>query len=122
MILSVYYYHYYYYSHLILNLPKRISEQFDHFSHSASSDLSFVMFYAVDFSVSNRLRQTTYERLLLLSGGGLSRAMQQLLSFDPLTPVLSHPHLLAFDRRLHHILATLSSCRDRLGGWHHILY
>lgn len=68
------------------------------------------------------LRQTTYERLVLLTGGGLSRAMQQLLNSDPLTPVLNHPHLLALDRRLQHILAALASCRDQMGGWHHVLY
>lgn len=69
-----------------------------------------------------RLRQTTYERLVLLAGGGLSRAMQELLSLDPLAPVLTRPHLLAFDRRLFHILAALAACREKQGGWHHVLY
>ncbi|KAK8383423.1 hypothetical protein O3P69_019070 [Scylla paramamosain] len=69
-----------------------------------------------------RLRQTTYERLLLLTGGGLSLAMQELLNLDPLAPVLTRAHLLALDRRLSHILAALSSCRERLGGWHQVLF
>ncbi|XP_045106194.1 glycosaminoglycan xylosylkinase-like isoform X2 [Portunus trituberculatus] len=69
-----------------------------------------------------RIRQTTYERLLLLSGGGLSLAMQELLNLDPLAPVLTRAHLLALDRRVFHVLAALSACRERRGSWHHILF
>lgn len=69
-----------------------------------------------------RLRQTTYERLVLLSGGGLSQAMQELMSQDPLTPILTKSHLLALDRRVIHILAALSMCREQHGGWHNVLY
>lgn len=69
-----------------------------------------------------RLRQVMYERLVLLSGGGLSRAMEDLLAFDPIAPVLAPSHLLALDRRLLHILAALSACEEQLGGWHHVLF
>ncbi|XP_042227302.1 glycosaminoglycan xylosylkinase-like isoform X2 [Homarus americanus] len=69
-----------------------------------------------------RLRQTTYERLILLSGGGLSRALQELLAQDPIFPVLTKPHLLALDRRVLHVLAALSMCKEQRGGWHNVLY
>ncbi|XP_064089471.1 glycosaminoglycan xylosylkinase-like [Macrobrachium nipponense] len=69
-----------------------------------------------------RLRQATYERLILLSGGGLSKALEEILSLDPISPVLTKPHLHALDRRILHILAALSMCRERKGGWHHVLY
>ncbi|XP_069983781.1 glycosaminoglycan xylosylkinase, partial [Penaeus vannamei] len=35
-----------------------------------------------------RLRRSTHARLVLLSGGGLSRALRELLRLDPLAPVL----------------------------------
>ncbi|KAK4314946.1 hypothetical protein Pmani_013814 [Petrolisthes manimaculis] len=69
-----------------------------------------------------RLRQVTYERLVLLSGGGLSQALEELLTLDPIAPVLASSHLHALDRRLLHVLAALSACKDRLGGWHHVLF
>ncbi|XP_045585385.2 glycosaminoglycan xylosylkinase isoform X2 [Procambarus clarkii] len=69
-----------------------------------------------------RLRQSTYERLVLLSGGGLSQALKELLAQDPISPILTKPHLYALDRRVLHILAALSMCRERKGGWHNVLF
>lgn len=63
-----------------------------------------------------------YERLVLLSGGGLSRAMEDLLALDPIAPVVTPSHLVALDRRLLHVLAALSACEERRGGWHHVLF
>ncbi|XP_027220601.1 glycosaminoglycan xylosylkinase [Penaeus vannamei] len=69
-----------------------------------------------------RLHQTTYERLVLLSGGGMSQAMKELLALDPIAPVLAEAHLRAMDRRVIHILAALNACRERKGGWHNVLF
>ncbi|XP_069983839.1 glycosaminoglycan xylosylkinase-like [Penaeus vannamei] len=68
-----------------------------------------------------RLRAATHARLVLLSGGGLSRALRELLRLDPLAPVLADAHLRALDRRLAHVLAALSACSEREGGWHNVL-
>ncbi|ROT70902.1 putative glycosaminoglycan xylosylkinase [Penaeus vannamei] len=69
-----------------------------------------------------RLRRSTHARLVLLSGGGLSRALRELLRLDPLAPVLADAHLRALDRRLAHVLAALSACSEREGGWHNVLF
>ncbi|XP_037804589.1 glycosaminoglycan xylosylkinase-like [Penaeus monodon] len=68
-----------------------------------------------------RIRQATYDRLVLLSGGGMSRALREVLAYDPVSPVLSDAHLRAMDRRVTHILAALSACSEREGGWHNVL-
>ncbi|XP_063600639.1 glycosaminoglycan xylosylkinase-like [Penaeus indicus] len=69
-----------------------------------------------------RLHRATHARLVLLSGGGLSRALRELLGLDPLAPVLADAHLRALDRRLEHVLAALSACSERKGGWHNVLF
>ncbi|XP_037803966.1 glycosaminoglycan xylosylkinase-like [Penaeus monodon] len=69
-----------------------------------------------------RFRQDMYARLVLLSGGGLSRALRELLGLDPLAPVLADAHLRALDRRLAHVLAALSACSEKKGGWHNVLF
>ncbi|XP_063596171.1 glycosaminoglycan xylosylkinase-like [Penaeus indicus] len=69
-----------------------------------------------------RIRAATRARLVLLSGGGLSRALRELLGLDPLAPVLADAHLRALDRRLEHVLAALSACSERKGGWHNVLF
>ncbi|XP_069983079.1 glycosaminoglycan xylosylkinase isoform X1 [Penaeus vannamei] len=68
-----------------------------------------------------RFRAATHARLVLLSGGGLSRALRELLRLDPLAPVLADAHLRALDRRLAHVLAALSACSEKKGGWHNVL-
>nr|XP_027220604.1 glycosaminoglycan xylosylkinase-like [Penaeus vannamei] len=69
-----------------------------------------------------RIRRGLHARLLLLSGGGLSRALRELLRLDPLAPVLADAHLRALDRRLAHVLAALSACSEKKGGWHNVLF
>ncbi|XP_076064914.1 glycosaminoglycan xylosylkinase-like isoform X2 [Oratosquilla oratoria] len=69
-----------------------------------------------------RLRHATYEKLVLLSGGGLSQAMEKLLALDPLAPILTPQQLQALDRRVHFVLAALHMCEDEKGGWHHVLF
>ncbi|XP_037804171.1 glycosaminoglycan xylosylkinase-like isoform X2 [Penaeus monodon] len=69
-----------------------------------------------------RIRAATRARLVLLSGGGLSRALRELLGLDPLAPVLADAHLRALDRRLAHVLAALSACSEKKGGWHNVLF
>ena len=56
------------------------------------------------------VRVTTYERLLLLGKGVLSRVMKAVLSADPLSPVLTDRHLIALDRRLEHVLYEIEKC------------
>ncbi|XP_047484909.1 glycosaminoglycan xylosylkinase-like [Penaeus chinensis] len=69
-----------------------------------------------------RIRAATRARLVLLSGGGLSRALRELLGLDPLAPLLADAHLRALDRRLEHVLAALSACSETKGGWHNVLF
>uniref|UniRef100_A0A8C4SD85 Family with sequence similarity 20 member C, like n=1 Tax=Erpetoichthys calabaricus TaxID=27687 RepID=A0A8C4SD85_ERPCA len=59
-----------------------------------------------------RIKRSTYHRLRLLSQEEywLSDVLRESLSRDPLTPVLSEPHLLALDRRLKIILQMISGC------------
>ncbi|XP_047475613.1 glycosaminoglycan xylosylkinase-like [Penaeus chinensis] len=68
-----------------------------------------------------RIRRATYDRLVLLSGGGMSRALREVLAYDPVSPVLSDAHLHAIDRRVTHVLAALSACSEKEGGWHNVL-
>ncbi|XP_042855864.1 glycosaminoglycan xylosylkinase-like [Penaeus japonicus] len=68
-----------------------------------------------------RIRAATYERLVLLSGGGMSLALQELLALDPVAPVLTRAHLRATDRRVTHLLAALTACSDKKGGWSNVL-
>ncbi|XP_042887224.1 glycosaminoglycan xylosylkinase-like [Penaeus japonicus] len=68
-----------------------------------------------------RIRAATYERLVLLSGGGMSLALQELLALDPVAPVLTRAHLRATDRRVTHLLAALSACSEKKGGWSNVL-
>ncbi|XP_063596016.1 glycosaminoglycan xylosylkinase-like [Penaeus indicus] len=69
-----------------------------------------------------RMRRTTYEKLIFLSGGGLSQVMQELLDYDPVAPVLTPAHLRAFDRRILHILAAMNACMVAKGGWNGVLF
>nr|XP_027228935.1 glycosaminoglycan xylosylkinase-like [Penaeus vannamei] len=69
-----------------------------------------------------RMRRTTYEKLIFLSGGGLSQVMEELLRFDPVAPVLTPAHLRAFDRRILHVLAAMRACMTEKGGWDGVLF
>ena len=57
-----------------------------------------------------RLRNQTYQRLLELRSGVLSIVMSAILHHDPISPVLTDPHLNALDRRLENILEAVTEC------------
>ncbi|MGH0172319.1 UNVERIFIED_CONTAM: hypothetical protein FKN15_067241, partial [Acipenser sinensis] len=59
-----------------------------------------------------RIKRSTYLRLQLLSQEEyrLSDVLRESLSRDPLSPVLSEPHLSALDRRLDTVLRAVSTC------------
>ncbi|KAM8930072.1 extracellular serine/threonine protein kinase FAM20C-like [Pelodytes ibericus] len=64
-----------------------------------------------------RIKKSTLNRLQLLSTKPyrLSDVMRESLSLDPLTPVLSEPHLIALDRRLGLTLDTVKQCLNKKG-------
>ncbi|KAJ0015810.1 hypothetical protein NQD34_014100 [Periophthalmus magnuspinnatus] len=63
------------------------------------------------------IKRSTLVRLQLLSRPHfrLSDVMRESLERDPLRPVLTDPHLLALDRRLHKVLRAVQRCVRRLG-------
>ncbi|KAI1232474.1 hypothetical protein IHE44_0006938, partial [Lamprotornis superbus] len=63
------------------------------------------------------IKRSTLLRLQLLAEPEylLSDVMRESLLQDPLTPVLTEPHLLALDRRLQLILAAVGKCIDTFG-------
>ncbi|XP_059481067.1 glycosaminoglycan xylosylkinase [Neocloeon triangulifer] len=56
------------------------------------------------------LRRSTYERLLLYTGGTLSIALEKSLHWSHIAPVLSEGHFRALDRRLKIVLGAISLC------------
>ncbi|XP_070207560.1 glycosaminoglycan xylosylkinase-like [Littorina saxatilis] len=65
-----------------------------------------------------RVRQTTYERLRVLEKGVLSSVMREVLKADPVSPVLTDPHLTAMDRRLAHVILEIQECARTQGPSH----
>ncbi|XP_062331144.1 pseudokinase FAM20A isoform X3 [Osmerus eperlanus] len=63
------------------------------------------------------IKRSTALRLQLLSRERyrLSDVMRESLQGDPVSPVLTEPHLLALDRRLQHVLTAVHRCVRRLG-------
>ncbi|KAG9483765.1 extracellular serine/threonine protein kinase FAM20C-like [Eleutherodactylus coqui] len=70
-----------------------------------------------------RIKKSTLQRLELLHTEPyrLSDVMRESLSMDPLTPILSEPHLLALDRRLGIILNVVRKC-FKTQGQHQVAY
>ncbi|KAK7115837.1 glycosaminoglycan xylosylkinase-like isoform X2 [Littorina saxatilis] len=64
------------------------------------------------------VRQTTYERLRVLEKGVLSSVMREVLKADPVSPVLTDPHLTAMDRRLAHVILEIQECARTQGPSH----
>ncbi|KAM4652506.1 extracellular serine/threonine protein kinase FAM20C-like [Discoglossus pictus] len=64
-----------------------------------------------------RIKKSTMQRLQLLSTVRyrLSDVMRESLSTDPLSPILSEPHLLALDRRLGISLNVVKRCLEKNG-------
>ncbi|XP_005721713.1 pseudokinase FAM20A isoform X3 [Pundamilia nyererei] len=63
------------------------------------------------------IKQSTLLRLQLLAQSEfrLSDVMRESLQEDSLRPILTEPHLLALDRRLHKVLRVVHRCVRRLG-------
>lgn len=62
------------------------------------------------FFLSFRIRWATFERLRLLRNGVLSKVLESILSFDPISPVLTTLHLRALDRRVNQVMLALTNC------------
>lgn len=66
------------------------------------------------------VRSSTFERLILLSLSQnstlyLSNILEDILSFDSLSPILSQSHLQALNRRLKFIIAVIMYCFEQHG-------
>lgn len=60
-----------------------------------------------------RLRKSTWDRLLLFSGGTITELLDQLSKRDLLYPLLSAEHYRAIDRRMLMVYAAVEACFDR---------
>lgn len=74
----------------------------------------FIWFLQLGLS---RIKKKTLLHLQLLAQADyrLSDMMRESLLEDQLTPILTEPHLLALDRRLHIILRTVEGCLEAHG-------
>ncbi|XP_016060521.1 PREDICTED: glycosaminoglycan xylosylkinase isoform X1 [Miniopterus natalensis] len=61
------------------------------------------------------IRVSTWNRLNYLKNGVLKSALKSAMAHDPISPVLSSPHLDAVDQRLLSVLATVKQCTDQFG-------
>ncbi|KAL8177366.1 UNVERIFIED_CONTAM: Glycosaminoglycan xylosylkinase [Gekko kuhli] len=61
------------------------------------------------------IRVSTWNRLNYLKNGVLKSALKTAMSRDPISPVLSTPHMDTLDQRLLNILATIKQCTDQFG-------
>ncbi|KAK3086999.1 hypothetical protein FSP39_000178 [Pinctada imbricata] len=60
-----------------------------------------------------RIRYNTWEKLLIMQEGVLSQVLRSVLKQDPISPVISEPHLQALDRRLKTILEQVQACLQK---------
>jgi len=60
--------------------------------------------------VGCRLRKSTYDNLLAVQGGSLTRNLRKALDRDPVAPILEPAWFPALDRRLKVILALVERC------------
>ncbi|XP_041368788.1 glycosaminoglycan xylosylkinase-like [Gigantopelta aegis] len=61
------------------------------------------------------VRFSTWQKLLELQNGILSKVLRQVLSQDPVAPVITEPYLEALDRRLKHIIVEIEHCANSYG-------
>ncbi|ERE73927.1 glycosaminoglycan xylosylkinase-like protein [Cricetulus griseus] len=61
------------------------------------------------------IRVSTWNRLNYLKNGVLKSALKSAMAHDPISPVLSDPHLDTVDQRLLNVLATVKQCTDQFG-------
>lgn len=69
----------------------------------------------VHFLFSCSIRVSTWNRLNYLKNGVLKSALKTAMVHDPISPVLSLPHMDALGQRLLNILATVKQCTDQFG-------
>ncbi|XP_039450318.1 glycosaminoglycan xylosylkinase homolog [Culex pipiens pallens] len=62
------------------------------------------------------IRRTTWERLLMFSGGALTETLRELNQIDLLNPLLTKEHYIGLERRLLLIYATVELCREKYGS------
>lgn len=61
------------------------------------------------------IRVSTWNRLNYLKNGVLKSALKSAMAHDPISPVLSDPHLDTVEQRLLNVLATIKQCTDQFG-------
>lgn len=61
----------------------------------------------------DRLRKSTWDRLLFFSGGTLTELLDQLSKRDLLYPLLTQDHYKGIERRLLMVYAAVEACFDR---------
>ncbi|XP_037056813.1 LOW QUALITY PROTEIN: glycosaminoglycan xylosylkinase-like [Peromyscus leucopus] len=61
------------------------------------------------------IRVSTWNRLNYLKNGVLESALKSAMAHDPISPVLSDPHLDSVDQRLLNVLVTIKQCTDQFG-------
>lgn len=66
-------------------------------------------------TLSSSIRVSTWNRLNYLKNGVLKSALKSAMAHDPISPVLSDPHLDTVDQRLLNVLATVKQCTDQFG-------
>ncbi|XP_052900422.1 glycosaminoglycan xylosylkinase homolog [Anopheles moucheti] len=62
------------------------------------------------------IRRTTWERLLIFSGGALSETLEELNKLDLLYPLVTKDHYIALERRLLYIYSTVELCKEKFGN------
>ncbi|XP_053678756.1 glycosaminoglycan xylosylkinase homolog [Anopheles nili] len=62
------------------------------------------------------IRRTTWERLLLFSGGALTETLEELNKLDLLNPLLTKDHYIALERRLLYVYSTVELCKEKYGN------
>ncbi|KAL8602615.1 hypothetical protein ACOMHN_021962 [Nucella lapillus] len=61
------------------------------------------------------IRYSLWQKLQTLQNGILSAVLREVLTSDPVAPVLTPPHLEALDRRLEAVLQEVERCIERRG-------
>ena len=61
-----------------------------------------------------RIRQSTFDRLVFLQNGLLTKLLENAMKNEPISPVLDQSHFLAIERRMPIILQTIQTCVDKL--------
>lgn len=61
------------------------------------------------------VRSSTYQRLLLFTGGKLTEAIQELSNKDPVHPIITNAHYKAIERRLLLLFSAIDYCQKKKG-------